>query len=133
VRGTHALATGRCPGLSLFAFESDGTGSWQRELGAASAAVALTEAGEVYLAGGFRDTLVVGDQTLVSAGGLDAFIARLQGDGTPVWALRFGDSWDQSLGGIALGTDLFVAGSALTPPDPATFDLETVTRIAVAK
>jgi len=132
VSGTHALATGRCPSVRVFALESDGSASWQRDLGAESASAAETPDGSVYLAGAFRDTLVVGDITLSSAGGLDAFIARLGADGTPVWALRFGDSSDQALDGIAVGADLFVAGSALSPPDSAHFDVDAVTRLTVS-
>ena len=50
----------------------------------------------ILLAGTFRDPFVLGGRTLVSAGGTDIFIARIDADGS-VTASTYGDGEDQEL------------------------------------
>jgi hypothetical protein len=65
--------------------------------------------GELVLAGTFRETVAIGDQTLTSAGGDDIFIARIAADGR-ITVTTYGDAEDQELaqlvtndtGGIAV-------------------------------
>jgi hypothetical protein len=69
-------------------------------------AVATDLVGNVYVAGTFEGALdfgAGGPGPLVSAGGDDAFVAKLDPSGTPVWAKRFGDGADQQA--LALAVD----------------------------
>ena len=80
--------------------------------------------GDVLLAGTFRDTVTLGDQTLVSAGGTDIFVARIA-DGITV--TTYGDAADQEL--LELATD--GAGSfAIAGRFRGTLDLGTGTLVA---
>jgi len=136
VSGTHVVASGRCPGLEIQALDSDGAVGFRRSLGAESGETFVTTTGDVWIAGRFRGELAFGDVKLASAGASDAFIGRLDPDGTPRTAIRFGDIWDQGLEHIVVAgvdKDLFVSGSALAPPDSPGFDVVTVTRLTIGK
>lgn len=71
-----------------------GKGSWARAIGASGSAsglaVAIDRGGDIVVAGSFSGRLAITPTPLVSAGGLDGFVARLARDGTPRWAVRFG-------------------------------------------
>lgn len=53
-------------------------------------------AGEILLAGTFRDTVVLGGQTLTSVGGADLYVARVASDGR-ITVATYGDAEDQEL------------------------------------
>jgi hypothetical protein len=80
--------------------------------------------GEVLLAGTFRETITLGDQTLVSAGGTDLFVARI-GDGITV--ATYGDAEDQEL--LELATN-GAGGFAIAGRFRGTLDLGTGTLVA---
>ena len=65
--------------------------------------------GDVLLAGSFRDTFTLGDQTVTSAGGSDVFIARI---GETITLARYGDADDQELLELATNGngDVAIAG-----------------------
>jgi hypothetical protein len=106
-------------------------------------AVKTDAAGNIYAAGAFTDTATFGPTNLVAAGtgysGRDAFLARLQPDGTVVWALPFGgagidEAFDLALtpngepvivgtfnGPMTFGTNTF-AGTGLDDIFVAQFD-----------
>lgn len=65
-------------------------------------AVAVDDAGNVYLAGGFTGALSLGGATLISAGSHDAFLAKLDASGAHVWSQQFGDSSYQAATGLAI-------------------------------
>src|SRR4051812_39578010 len=44
----------------------------------------------VYVTGAFKDTFILGNETLVSAGDYDIFIAKYDNTGMVVWAKRLG-------------------------------------------
>ncbi|MFY0537506.1 hypothetical protein [Nannocystis pusilla] len=67
--------------------------------------VALTDHGDVVVAGVFGGTLELGDETLVSAGGLDVFVARWTAAGELLWARRFGGPGDEHEATITAGDD----------------------------
>lgn len=77
--------------------------------------VAVDHDGGVFLAGGVKPAAdnSLGGQVLTGAGGVDAFLAKFEYDGTPLWSFSFGDANDQHV--TALGVDacgnIVVAGS----------------------
>ena len=73
--------------------------------GANAHSVVLTEQGDVVVAGVFGGTLELGDETLVSAGGLDLFVARWTAAGELLWARRFGGPGDEHEASITAGND----------------------------
>lgn len=50
--------------------------------------------GRVFVTGRFADTVTIGSETLVSAGGTDLYLAELGPTGVPVWATSFGSTGD---------------------------------------
>ena len=76
--------------------------------------VAVDGAGDIFLAGSFQGTIQFGDTTLISAGGSDIFLAKLDGAGNALWSKQFGDATDgQSAHAIAVDTsgNVVIAGS----------------------
>ncbi|WP_434421505.1 hypothetical protein [Nannocystis pusilla] len=73
--------------------------------GASAHSVVLAENGDVVVAGVFGGTLELGDEALVSAGGLDLFAARWTAAGELLWARRFGGPGDEHEATIAAGDD----------------------------
>ncbi len=64
-------------------------------------AVAVDGNGNVVVVGELEGTMTLGNATLTSAGGTDAFVAKLAADGTLVWAKRVGDAANQGALGVA--------------------------------
>jgi hypothetical protein len=57
--------------------------------------VAVDAQGNVVLVGEFEGTLTLGNLTLTSMGGSDAFVVKLDGTtGAPVWGFRYGEATD---------------------------------------
>ena len=71
--------------------------------------------GEVAVAGWFDGTLAehrdVSPLAVASAGGLDAFVARLASDGSVRWIKRAGGPGDDIARGVAVGADAGGAAS----------------------
>lgn len=68
--------------------------------------------GNTYVASQFRDTAIVGSQTLISAGQNDFFVAKYDKDGNNVWVNRYGWLENERVIVMRLGTngDLWVGG-----------------------
>jgi hypothetical protein len=94
-------------GLDAFVAQlaSDGTSLWSRRFGSAgddaAVSVAMDGAGNVVLTGYFHGTADLGCGPLVSAGGADAVLAKLDRAGQCQWARRYGDASDQSGSAVA--------------------------------
>jgi len=88
-------------------FGPDGSLRWSREFGGegVGAMTTATSGTDVYVAGGFSDTLDHGAGTLASAGGSDAFVAKLGAAGQTLWAARMGDEWYQGIDELAVDQD----------------------------
>jgi len=77
-----------------------------------SQSIVLDEAGNLYVAGSFAGAAVFGATTLISAGGYDAFLAKLNPNGQFLWARQSGGSGDEftrAVGRDAAG-NLYLAG-----------------------
>ncbi len=89
---------------------------WTRQLGAPGDQnaydVQCDDAGNIYIAGKFANTVDFGGVSLTSAGGFDMFMAKWAPDGDLVWAKRFGGSADQGGNELAVQPDgsITVAG-----------------------
>lgn len=101
------VATG--PGRDLFVARLDPAGKplWSRSFGDALAdqaafAVAVDKYDNVYVGGSFDGTIDLGATKLVSAGGSDAFLLKLDPTGAPLWGRRAGDSAFQQVNGIVV-------------------------------
>jgi hypothetical protein len=64
--------------------------------------VAANPAGNIVLAGELKGSASVGGQDLVSAGGSDILVIKLDSGGNVLWSRRFGDSQDQSARAVAV-------------------------------
>jgi hypothetical protein len=69
---------------------------WAQSFGDAepqlASGVALAADGGTVVAGSFRGSVTIGATSRTSAGGEDALVFRLDGDGNPLWVKRFGDA-----------------------------------------
>src|SRR5262245_39143973 len=74
--------------------DANGNCMWSRSFGGpqddAANSVAIDAAGDVILTGGFQGNLQVGSDILTNAGSYDTPLIKLDGQGNPVWVLRFG-------------------------------------------
>lgn len=104
---------------SVFVARLDPAGAplWSKSFGdqvspAQATAVAVDGAGDILIAGYFKGTLDLGGPVLVSQGNSDAFVAKLDAAGTPLWSRAFGGSGADRALGLAVGPAgaVFVAG-----------------------
>jgi hypothetical protein len=70
--------------------------------GAVGFAVAFDPLGNIVVAGSLTGPLDIGADSLVSAGGTDLFVAKLDANCQPIWAKRFGTSGTQAGGLVTL-------------------------------
>ena len=116
VAGSTQGLRGAVGDLDAFVAElsSEGSERWTREIGngtADDAATALVvRARALFLAGWTAGTLPA--QT--TAGGLDAFLTKLQPGGSAAWARQFGSAADDEAAAlVAIGKGVYVAGSTM--------------------
>ncbi len=113
-------------GTDIFAakFTAPGQAAWATPMGGplddAAWAVAVDKFGNAHLTGSFRDTAYFDTTRLVSNGGADIMLAKVDGVGTVRWARSAGSARDDNGAAIALDDvgSVFVTGHA---SDTATF------------
>jgi hypothetical protein len=85
------------------AYDADGHVLWTRQLGGSgddyAVALAVASRGQSVVAGVTASAL-----TGASAGGLDAFVARIGAGGATVWLRQFGTATDDGARAIVIGT-----------------------------
>jgi hypothetical protein len=89
-------------------YDSSGTCLWVNRAGGSDASgfgnsITIDGSGEVYVTGGFTDTIAFGNDTIVSAGDYDIFIAKYDSSGTCLWVKRNGGNKEDY--GTAINTD----------------------------
>ena len=98
------------------AYASDGTCTWatyfESDEDASPAAISIDATGAVYVAGTFSGSLTFGNTTLTSAGGFDAFAAKLGSDGSIVWSQRFGGTSDEYVYSATFAGNRYAIGGA---------------------
>jgi len=119
--GGETLSSAGSWDVFVVKLDSAGNHIWSKSFGDASAqysrAIAVDSYDNVLFAGYFEGTVNFGGGNLVSAGGEDVFVTKLDAAGDHVWSKRFGDASDQYANAIAmdgLGHAL-VAGYFLAP------------------
>jgi hypothetical protein len=88
----------------------DGSPVWSRAFGTAggdgAAAIAVSSAGDVFVAGTLAaGKAVLGGVTLSAQGPSDVFVARLDAAGKPVWGRVFAVAGEASVHALAVGAD----------------------------
>ncbi len=78
----------------------------------AANSIAVDAAGNVAIAGNVRGSIPFGAYTVSAAGGIDAYVTKLNSDLVPQWATRWGDTFDQAAKGVSFSSvgDLVVVG-----------------------
>lgn len=104
--------------MFLVKYSSFGVLQWVRQLGGpgsdSASAVDATRAGQVWVSGCYDNTIDFGTGAMPSAGGLDAFLARFNSDGSLNVATRYGGTLDDVPTTVALtvdGTGVYTAGN----------------------
>jgi hypothetical protein len=98
-------------GLDVFALRlaNTGTADWARSFGGTaddiSASVATDGRGFFYLGGSYRGPAAFGATVLPFSGQTDAFIAKIDPQGDPFWALSAGAALADSCAGLAVNRD----------------------------
>jgi hypothetical protein len=95
-----------------FKFTEGGSVVWSRPFGSL---VAVDAAGDAVVAGTFTGTLELGARTLESAGGTDAYVAKLDSSGNVLYGLALGGAEDDGVAGLAVDSQgsAIVSGSGL--------------------
>lgn len=122
-----------CPAAPCAIFSASFGDANQQYIGG----LAVDGAGNVYLAGDFRGTLVFGEDTLTSVGAAqdDMFLVKFDPAGVPIWAKSFGDASDQEATGVAVdgsGNVILIGRSSGTINFGGT-DLVTDSDMVIAK
>ena len=113
--GSNLVSAG---GLDIFLakYNAAGVHQWSQRFGGTSLdesnSVAVDASGNVVLTGDFSGTASFGGSNLVSAGSLDAFLAKYNTAGVHQWSQRFGMTGDDEGNSVAVdgAGDVFVAG-----------------------
>lgn len=110
--GGGALSTENDEDAFLVSFDEDGNHRWSKPIGGRGTrplddesidALAFDESSsELLLAGTFNDTIDLGGNAFVSAGGDDIFFARFDNAGNPRWSKSFGSQVTDEPMGLAV-------------------------------
>lgn len=115
--GGDALASAGADDIYLAKLDEGGEHLWSKRFGDAAgdyaAATVVGPSDMIVQAGHFTGGLNYGGADLVSAGGLDVFVAKLNADGGHLWSKRFGDDDNQRAETAAIAADgrVLVGGS----------------------
>jgi hypothetical protein len=74
---------------------------WSKGVGDARGHVTTDAAGNVLVGGAFEGSVDFGGGPLVSAGGYDVFVAKLDPAGNHLWSKHFGEGGQQACDGVA--------------------------------
>jgi hypothetical protein len=103
--------------ISLLKVNSAGTLQWSKCFGGTSSdsvyGLATDVDGNILLTGDFSGSITFGNTTLTSSGGRDAFVAKLDTSGTPLWAMKVGGTGNDTAYAVAVSPSgqILVGGS----------------------
>ncbi len=92
-------------GTFVVKYDAAGNHLWSKPYSTEIKAMAVDSSENVILTGEFPGTVDFGGGPLVSGGGEDIYIAKLDAAGNHVWSERYGGIGDQISSGAAIGTD----------------------------
>jgi hypothetical protein len=99
--------------LFLVKFDLDGNVAWARSENAGGGnlikSVSSDAAGNAYLTGSFTGGATIGGIGILSAGGVDIFVAKYDPSGSVVWAKQFGSAGDDGAFAIATSSTGYFA------------------------
>lgn len=115
--GQTTLISAGSSDIFLAKLSPEGEPLWSKRFGDAAeqvaSGIAVAADGVVALVGHFQGTLTFGGAPLVSAGGTDVFVAKLDAAGEEIWSKRYGDMSSQN--GRDVATDF--AGNVVITGD----------------
>jgi len=90
--------------------------TWAKQAGGLDSDIgycsAIDSASNVYVTGSFSSTATFGETQLISSGGIEVFVAKLDPDGNWLWAIKSDGNFDNSGKSIAvIGNDIYVTGT----------------------
>jgi hypothetical protein len=92
--GTTNLLSAGGKDIVLISVDAGGTHQWARRFGGSSSdslhAMAVDSNGNIYVAGQFSGSIDFGATALTSSGGSDGFVAKLDANGSVLWARKLG-------------------------------------------
>ena len=128
--GSQTLLSSGDTDIFVTQLDSDGNVEWSQKFGSTLSdtgnAISLDSAGNIYITGGFEDSVTFGDTTLTSNGERDAFVAKLDNSGEILWAQNLGGTSADSGANITVDEqdNIYVTGSF---EDTVTFGDTTLT------
>ncbi len=107
--GGGALVSAGLDDIYLTKLDANGKHQWSKRFGDASidyvSAMMVDSSDAIVQAGFFAGSLDYGGGILMSAGGNDVFVAKLDGNGGHLWSKRFGNAGDQRVEGAGVAED----------------------------
>jgi hypothetical protein len=106
--GTNVLTSQGARDVYVAKLEPDGALVWAVRFGGAGyedGAARVDPAGNIYVYGAFENEIAFGAVNLVSAGGQDLFLAKLDPDGNVLWARSWGGPENDTPASLAFGAD----------------------------
>ncbi len=116
--------------LYLVKYDPLGNVLWAKSYGGPSfdyiRDIALATDGSIFITGAFISEITLGTNTLISAGAVDIFTAKLDSTGTPLWAKQVGGTGVDFSSGIGIDqqNNCYVTGTYI---DAATFGTQNIT------
>ena len=116
ISGTTLTSAGS-KDIVLIKVDTDGTTQWVKRFGGTSSdslhSMATDAVGNLYLAGQFNGSIIFGTVTLTSGGDSDGFVAKLDANGTPLWARKMGGAGNDIAYAVAVNAsgEIAVAGA----------------------
>ena len=104
--GGGVLQSGGGDDIFVAQLDTDGEHLWSQRFGGPSQqyanAISIDTAGNVLVTGAFHGAVDFGGDELVSAGGGDIYVVKLDTDGAHLWSQRFGDAAVQVASAVAV-------------------------------
>jgi hypothetical protein len=99
-------------------FDANGSGIWSVTYGGPGDDrddnIVMDAAGDIYMTGSFTTSITLGAFDLTAVGGIDDFIAKLDGtNGNVIWAIAFGTAGTENAGRIAVDNNGHLAFSGI--------------------
>jgi len=97
---------GVAPDFYIAKLDPYGTPIWATKGGASNAfeqvsSIAVSSAGNCYVTGLYTASMSIGSTNLTNSGGYDAFVAKYDANGNPLWAKKIGNNGNEMGFGIA--------------------------------